>query len=156
MESILQATPQERLVSGKLMWVGPLTIVIVVLVNLVICRIAVAFFGISDRFQNLQAPVIIVSTTVYLLLAMLAFVLVGRFARRPIRFYRRLSILALVLSFSMPIMALLGVFAVPGMTIHIFWTMIVLHLVSAAITVGLLTTLAGKGEKRAVSGDAQE
>lgn len=156
MESVLQATPQERLVLRKLVWVGPLTIVMVALVNLIICRIAVAFFGISDRFQNLQAPVVIVSTTVYLLLAMLAFVLVGLFTRRPIRFYRRLSIIALVLSFSMPIMALLGVFAVPGMTIRIFWTMIVVHFVSVAITVGLLTTLAGKGEKRAVSSDVHE
>ena len=126
----------------KLVWVGPLTITVAALINLVIRTIAVAFFGVPDGFTNLQAPIVIGSTVVFLLLALVAFVLVGRCARRPVRFYRILALVALFVSFLSPVMALAGLFPAPGMNLHIFWTMIVMHTVTAIITVSLLTTLA--------------
>ena len=126
----------------KLVWVGPLTVVVAALVNLVIRSIAVAFFGVPDGFTYLQAPFVIGSTLIFLLFAFLAFVLVGRFARRPVRFYRMLALVALFISFLNPVLALVGVFPAPGMNLHIFWTMIVMHTVTALITVSLLTTLA--------------
>jgi len=95
-----------------------------------------------------QVPLVIESSTSFLLLAILAFTLVGRFAHCPFQFYRTLAGIALFLSFSTPIMAMMGMFAVPRMIVHIFWTMIVVHLVSAVITVGLLRTQAGKVENR--------
>jgi hypothetical protein len=130
----------------KLVWVGPLTIVIAALVNLVIRTLAVAFFGVPDDFTYLQAPVVIGSTVVFLVLALVAFILVGRFARRPVGFYRILALLALFISFLNPVMALAGLFPAPGMNLHIFWTMIVMHTVTALITVSLLTRLAVKSE----------
>jgi hypothetical protein len=126
----------------KLVWVGPLTVVVAALVNLMIRSIAVAFFGVPDGFTYLQAPFVIGSTLIFLLFAFLAFVLVGRFARRPVRFYRMLALVALFISFLNPVLALVGVFPAPGMNLHIFWTMIVMHTVTALITVSLLTTLA--------------
>jgi hypothetical protein len=126
----------------KLVWVGPLTIIVAVLVNLVIRSIAVTFFGVPDGFTYLQAPFVIGSTVVFLLLALAAFILVGRFAHRPVRFYRILALVALFVSFLNPIMALAGLYPAPGMNLHIFWTMIVMHTVTAIITVSLLTTLA--------------
>jgi hypothetical protein len=126
----------------KLVWVGPLTIVIAALVNLVIRTLAVAFFGVPEDFTYLQAPFVIGSTVVFLVLALVAFILVGRFARRPVGFYRILALVALFISFLNPVMALAGLFPAPGMNLHIFWTMIVLHTVTALITVSLLTTLA--------------
>lgn len=126
----------------KLVWVGPLTIVLAALVNLVIRTIAVAFFGVSDSFTFLQAPFVIGSTVVFLLLALVAFILVSRFARRPVRAYRIVALVALLLSFLNPIMALTGQFPAPGMSIQIFWTMIVMHTVTAIVTVILLTRLA--------------
>jgi len=126
----------------KLVWVGPLTIVIAALVNMVIRTIAVAFFGVPAGFTYLQAPFVIGSTVVFLLLALLAFILVGRFTRRPVRFYRILALVALFVSFLDPVMALAGLFPAPGMNLHIFWTMIVMHTVTAIITVSLLTGLA--------------
>ena len=126
----------------KLVWVGPLTIIVAVLVNLAIRAVAVAFFGVPDGFAYLQAPFVIGSTVVFLLLALLAFILVGRFARRPVRFYRMLALVALLVSFNNPVMALAGLFPAPGMNLSIFWTMIVMHTVTAILTVGLLTTLA--------------
>jgi hypothetical protein len=120
---------------------GPLTIIVAVLFNLVIRTIAVAFFGVSDGFTYLQAPFVIGSTVVFLLLALVAFILVGRFARRPVRFYRVLALVALVVSFLNPVMALVGLFPAPGMNLPTFWTMIVMHTVTAIITVSLLTRL---------------
>ena len=137
-------TSREGFALPKLAWVGPLTIVVTVLVNLVIRSIAVAFFGVPDGFTYLQAPFVIGSTVIFLVLALVAFILVGRFARRPVRFYRMLAVVALLVSFLNPIMALAGLFPAPGMDLSIFWTMIVMHTVTALITVGLLTRLAVK------------
>jgi hypothetical protein len=126
----------------KLVWVGPLTVVVAALVNLLIRTIAVAFFGVADGFTYLQAPFVIGSTVVFLVLALVAFILVGRFTRHPVQFYRVLALIALVVSFLNPVMALAGLFPAPGMNLHIFWTMIVMHTVTALITVSLLTRLA--------------
>jgi hypothetical protein len=134
--------PTEKFALRKLWWVGPLTIIVVALANLVVRTLAVSFFGVADSFVYLQAPFVIGSTVVFLLLALLAFVLVGRFTRRPVRFYRIVAVVALFISFLNPISALAGLFPAPGMNLHIFWTMIVMHCVAAIITVSLLTTLA--------------
>jgi hypothetical protein len=132
---------REHIASRKLIWVGPLTIVIAVIANLIIRAIAVSVFGVSATFQFLQLPMIISGTIIFLLLALLAFVLVGSFAQRPIQFYRKLALVMLCISFLSPVMALTGLFPAPGMTFSIFWTMIVMHIVSALIVVGLFTTL---------------
>lgn len=128
----------------KLIWVGPLTIIITIIADLLIRAIAVAFFGVAETFQDFQAPAIIGGIIVYLLLALLAFVLVGRFAQRPIRVYRILALVALCISFLTPVMALVGLLPTPGMNLTIFWTMIVMHIVSAIIVVSLFTTLTRK------------
>lgn len=133
---------QQGFAVRKLLWVGPLTIIAASLVNLVIRTIAVAFFGVPDSFTYLQAPFVVGSTVVFLLLALAAFVLAARFARSPVRFYRILALVALFVSFLNPILALAGLFPAPGMNLHIFWTMIVMHTVTAIITVSVLTTLA--------------
>lgn len=131
----------EHIALRKLIWVGPLTIVAATIANLIIRTIAVSIFGVPATFQYLQAPYVIGSTIIFLLLALLAFVLVNRFARRPIQFYRKLAFVVLCISFLSPVMALVGLFPASGMTLSIFWTMIVMHIVSAIIVVGLLTTL---------------
>ena len=135
-------TSREGFALPKLAWVGLLTIVVAVLVNLVTRSIAVAFFGVPDGFTYLQAPFVIGSTVVFLLLALLAFVLVGRVSSHPVRIFRIVAGVALLASFLNPILLLAGLFPATGMNLHIFWTMIVMHCVSALITVSLLTTLA--------------
>jgi Family of unknown function (DUF6069) len=132
---------REQVALRKLIWVGPLTIVSTVIANLIIRSIAVSSFGVPETFQYVQAPYVIGSTIVFVLVALLVFVLVNRFARRPIQFYRLLAFVVLCISFLSPVMALVGLFPAPGMTLSIFWTMIVMHIVSAIIVVGLFTTL---------------
>jgi len=125
------------------MWVGPLTIVVVVLLNLVVRTLAISFFGVVASFLYLQIPVVIGSTVSFLLLALLAFVLVGRFSRQPIRNFWIVAGAALLVSFLNPFLLLAGLWLpVVGMNLHIFWTMIVMHMVSALIAVSMLTTLA--------------
>jgi hypothetical protein len=132
---------REQVALRKLIWVGPLTIVSTVIVNLIIRSIAVSSFGVPETFQYVEAPYVIGSTIVFELVALLVFELVNRFARRPIQFYRILAFVVLCISFLSPVMALVGLFPAPGMTLSIFWTMIVMHIVSAIIVVGLFTTL---------------
>lgn len=130
---------REHIALHRLVWVVPLMLVCTVIVNLIIRSIAVSIFGVSETFQNLQAPYVIGSTIIFVLLALLVFVLVNRYAKRPIQFYRLLAFFVLCVSFLSPIMALVGLIPAPGMTLSIFWTMIVLHIVSAIIVVSLLT-----------------
>lgn len=132
---------REQVALRKLLWVGPLTIVLTIIANLILRTIAVSFFGIPETFQYLQASYIIGSTIVFVLLALLVFVLVNRFARHPIEFYRVLAFVVLCISLLSPVMALIGLIPAAGMNLSIFWTMIVMHCVSAVIVVGLLTTL---------------
>jgi energy-converting hydrogenase Eha subunit B len=133
---------RERVALRKLIWLAPLTLVTTAIVNLIIRTIAVASFGVAESFQYLQAGLVIGTSLVYGLLALLAFWLVSRFARRPIQFYRIVALVALVVSYLFPILALVGAFPLAGMTPAIFWTMLLMHTASALVIVGLLTTLA--------------
>ena len=137
---------REQIALRKLIWVGPLTVAFTVVTNLIIRSIAVSIFGVPETFHSLQAPSVIGSTIVFVLMALLAFALVNRFARRPIHIYRVLAFVVLCISFLGPVMALVGLFPAPGITISIFWSMIVMHLVSAIIVVGLFTTLTREQE----------
>ncbi len=138
-----RSIPQERVAIRKLVWVGPLTIVLAMLVNLVVRLLAVSFFGVSSSFPYLQAPVISITTVVFLVLALFAFVLVDRVSSHPVRIFRIVGGIALVASFLNPLLQLAGHWLpATGMNLPIFWTMIVMHCVSALITIGLLTTLA--------------
>jgi hypothetical protein len=143
-----RSTSQKRVAARKLVWVGPLTIVLAVLVNLVVRSFAVSFFGVSSSFPYLQAPVIIITTVVFLVLALFAFVLVDRVSSHPVRNFRILGGIALVVSFLNPLLQLAGHWLpATGMNLPIFWTMIVMHCVSALITISLLTTLAVEQEE---------
>jgi Family of unknown function (DUF6069) len=142
MASITNHSPAKPQVAfGKLLWVGPLSISVTVLADLLVRTIATTFFGVSERFVYLQAPFLIGSIAFFGVLATLVFALVARFARRPVRLYCILASIALLVSFLLPIMALSGLFPAAGMNLYIFWTMIVMHCVAALIMVSLLTRL---------------
>jgi hypothetical protein len=133
---------QEHVALRKLWWIVPLTILVAALANSLVRAVVVTFFGVAETFEYLQFSYIIGSTFVYVLLALLVFLLVGRFARRPLRFYRILALVALCVSFLSPVMLLTGQMPAVGMTIGIFWTMVTMHIVSALIVIGLFTILA--------------
>jgi hypothetical protein len=118
-------------------------IVLAALVNLVVRLLAISFFGVASSFLYLQVPVVTVTTVVFLMVALPAFVLVGRVSRHPVRIFRIVAGVALLASFLNPLLQLAGHWLpATGMNLAIFWTMIVMHIVSPLIAVGLLTTLA--------------
>jgi hypothetical protein len=138
-----RSTPQERVATSKLVWVGPLMIVLAALVNLVVRLLAVSFFGVASSFLYLQIPVVTITTVVFLMVALLAFVLVGRVSRHPVRIFWIVAGVALLVSFLNPLLLLAGWWLpAVGMNQLILWTMIVMHIVSALIAGSLLTTLA--------------
>src|SRR5579871_1410519 len=115
-----RSTPQERIATRKLVWVGPLMIVIAVFANLVVRTLAVSFFGVASSFLYLQIPVVSITTIVFLLLALLAFVLVGRASRQPVRTFWIVASVALLLSFLNPLLQLAGHWLpATGMNLHI-------------------------------------
>lgn len=138
-----RSTSQEKVAIRKLVWVGPLTIALAVALNLVVRSLAVSFFGVSASFPYIQVPVIIITTVIFLVLALFVFVLVGRRSNHPARNFRIIGGIALVASFLNPSLQLAGHWLpATGMNLPIFWTMIVMHVVSALITISLLSTLA--------------
>ena len=142
MASITTHSPSKSKVAfGKLFWVGPLSIGVTVGADLLVRTFATTFFGVPERFVYLQAP-FLMGQAPFLMGSMVFFgVLVVRFARRPVRLDCILAGIALLVSFLNPIMALSGLFSAPGMNLHIFWTMIVMHCVAALIMVSLLIRL---------------
>lgn len=134
-------TSREKVATRKLRWVGPLMIVVAVLANLIVRLLALSLFDVAASFLYLQIPVVTITTIVFLLLALLAFVLVGRASHHPVRIYWIVAGVALLLSFLNPLLVGWWLPAT-GMNLSIFWTMIIMHIVSALITASLLTTLA--------------
>lgn len=136
------SVPQERIALGRLWWVTPLAIAAASIANLIVYAVATALFSGPSQFSYLSPQSIVVSTTVYLIFAAIVFAVIGRFAKRPIRVFRIVSVVALLLSFAGPISAAFT-FPPPDTpdTITVL-TLLVMHVVGAIITVGLFTTLA--------------
>jgi hypothetical protein len=97
--------------------------------------ISVVLFDIPPDFQPLTLGPVVISSMVGVLGATVVFAIVVRFARRPVRLFRMIAVVVLLLSFLNPILAL------PGASLQIILTLEFMHVVVAAVSVGLLTTL---------------
>jgi hypothetical protein len=95
----------------------------------------VVLFDIPPDFQPLTLGPVIVSSIVGALGATIVFAVLGRFARRPIRLFRIIAVVVLLLSFLNPVVAL------SDASLQMILTLEFMHAVVAAISVGLLTTL---------------
>jgi hypothetical protein len=104
--------------------------------NSLVRVISVILFDIPPDFQPLTLGPVVISSVVGALGATVAFGIVVRFARRPIRLFRTVAVVVLLLSFLNPILAL------PEASLQTILTLEFMHVVVAAVSVGLLTTLA--------------
>ena len=129
---------KEQIAFGRLLWVGPLAAVIAAVGTVLVRTVAVVAFGVPPNFQALTLSSVLVSSVVGALGATVVFAIVGRFARRPVRLFRVIAIVVLLLSFLSPVLAL------PGAGLNIILTLEATHVVVAAVSVALLTTLARK------------
>ena len=109
--------------------------------NQIVQLLGLSLFNISPEFPPLQPGPPIAFTIMGVLGAVVVFAIVGRASRHPIRLFRMIALIVLVLSF-IPDIALLATGAMPGTSLVAVGTLAVMHVVAWAITVWMLTTLA--------------
>ncbi len=136
----LSARRSERVALHRLWWVGPLAIGGAVVANVVTRYVAGKLLAIPPEFEHLDYSWISGFTAAGVAGAVLTFAVIGRVARRPIRLFRTVSAVALVFSF-VPDIALLITKVMPGTNGLVVGLLMVLHVVAAVVSVGILTTL---------------
>jgi hypothetical protein len=128
----------ERVALRRLLWAGPAAVAASVAATLVAWAAAVAVLPpINPAFVELQGQSIAFVTAVLCAAAIPVFALVARFARRPLRTFRIVAVVALVLSW-IPDLLLLPE---PGATVANVVALMVLHVVAAVAMVWTLSTL---------------
>ena len=131
----------ERVALSRLWAVGLATTVLVTVANLVIYGVTAAIFDGVRTWPLLSVGAVIVSSIAYLLAATLVYAGLGVLTRRPITTFRVVGVVALLLSFVPPLMAgagaLVGVPPADGPTVA---ALLLMHIVSGALTIGLFTT----------------
>jgi hypothetical protein len=121
----------------KILPAGLAAIAAAVAGNLVVWALGRALFDISDDFEPLATPwPAVIASVVYLALATAVFWGVSRFAARPVRSYRIVAVIALVLSF----LPLTSLGSAAGVSAGAIATLVAMHLVGFAAAVGVLTT----------------
>ena len=144
----------DQLSLKRLLWAGPLTIVIAVVVNQIVRAIEQAVLQPPARFFPLSAPPVAFFTVAGTLGAVIVFAIVAQFAARPVRTYQIISVVALALSF-IPDMLLLfgprpaegvtppagGPPPMEGVTFPNVAALMVMHVVAWALCVTLLSRL---------------
>lgn len=141
-------TASESVALPRLLWVAPLTIIVAVAANVALYIIANALFGV-EWLPIFTLSSVIGSTVIFLIIATLIFAAVARFSKRPLWLYRRIAVVALFLSFLMPLSALFGMAAPPDVNagaapLDTVITMLVMHVIAYAISVTLFTRLTRK------------
>jgi hypothetical protein len=124
-------------VSGlrRLLWLGPLTVISAVLAALLVRVIASVTIDVPPDFVPLQASALIVFTIVLVAAGVVVFAGVGRWTMRPIPIFRRIALVALVLSM-VPDLLLLQM---PGVTWTLVVVLMVMHVAAWWPTVTLLS-----------------
>ncbi len=137
---------EERIDLHRLWWAGPLTVAAALGANAVVRGVAIALFAISPAFHNLAWIHFTWVTVAAVSTAVLVFAVVAHYAERPVRLYRRVAAVALVGSFIPNVW--LFVADVDGGSPAAIATLLVMHVVDAALCVRLLPSLTRAGEPR--------
>jgi hypothetical protein len=130
----------ERIALGRLWWASLLAGIGAVIVNVVIFFLASAAGAIPQTVlvPGVNQPVtvvpVILQSFVPAIPAGVLLALLNRFTRRPIRIFRIVAAILLVISFANP-------FTIPGAPLEMILVLNFMHIVAAAIIVGVLTTV---------------
>ena len=129
--------PAKRMAWNQLLLAALIAIVGSVIVNTVIRAIALALLPIPAGFIQLQMPPIIIAFTIFGTIgATIVFALINRFARNPIRLFRIVALVVLVLTL-IPDLLLLSS---PTANLVSVATLMVMHVVTCLICIGAFTT----------------
>ncbi|MBE2224714.1 MAG: hypothetical protein IAF02_24450 [Anaerolineae bacterium] len=132
----LTSTPKE--VNSSRIWLGGLvTIVLSVIGNLILLRVANLLVTIPPEFAPLGPLRISLFTVVFLLGAIIVYALLAARSKHPIRTYQRIGWLFLIVSF-IPDIAMLFVNFMPGATVTAVIILMLTHLVPGLIALYLL------------------
>lgn len=146
MTALNTTTRGEQIDAGRLLWVGPLTVVVAVAVNLLVRALLLAVLPISPEFPPFGIGSVIAFTAVGVALAVAVFAVLSRVSRRPVRTFRIVAIVALLLSIIPNVVGVVNPTALPlpftGATSTAFAGLIAFHVVAALISIAMLTTLA--------------
>ena len=111
-----------------------------VVVNVLVRALAIELFDIPDAFEHLALRAVIVSTLVGVIAAALVYALVARFASDPNRTFTIVAVIALLLSLIAPLsVGLQDPPEYPGTDAAAVGTLMVMHVLTAAIVVGVFT-----------------
>lgn len=137
---MLGGMQREQVDWRKLLWVGALVIVLSAVANVVVYFIASALNIITPAIivpavnQPIGVGAVIGSTVAQVFAGVLVFALLARFTKRPISLFRIVAIIALVLSFALPL-------TIAGVPTSFKLALEAMHVVAGVITIGLLTTM---------------
>jgi hypothetical protein len=123
----------------RLRWVGPLTIVVSLISNLILRMIGIAIFHISPKFAPLGIGPVVFWSVVTGIGAVLVFALVGRFSQNPIPLFLIIAFVVYLVTFYPDYLVLFSnppVF--PGTNFYSVATLLSMHVVEAAITMCML------------------
>ena len=133
----------ERIAWARLPWVALLAAVATAIANALV-YFAASGLGFVSHGVLISSPTgekplsvapVAISSVVGAIGAAIVFALTGLFARRPVRLFRIVAIVVLVLSFATPL-------TIPDVPVAMFLSLEVMHVVAWVVIVGLLTTLA--------------
>jgi len=130
----------EQVAFKRLLWVVPLAAVSAAVANAVVYFVASALGAMPQDFVVQGSGPITLAPVVFSSLigaagATVVFAIVALLARRPIRTFRIVAAVVLVLSFATPL-------TIPGAPLSMILTLELMHVVAAVIIAGMLTTLA--------------
>ncbi len=117
---------------------GAVAVAVAVVVNVVIRTVAVSVLGIGEGFLPLGVGPTVFFTVVGMVGAVVVFGLILRFAKRPVRLFRRVALVVLLVSL-VPDVLMLFSGSMPGATVASVGTLMVEHVASWAVAVGILT-----------------
>lgn len=131
--------------SSRILVAGVVALVAALVVNLALRAIALALVDISAEFMPLATnfPVILFTTLGVLGATAVYFFLVRRRRGAAVATFRRLAIIVLILSFLPDIGLLLS--GAPGATLPAILALMVMHVTTAVIVVGVLTRMTVRG-----------
>lgn len=146
-----ERTGDEQVAYKRLLWVGPLAGLSAAVANAVVFLIASAVGAmplIDVSGLTGQGPItmsaVALESFVPALLATAVFALFGRFTRRPVRNFRVLATVLLVLSFAGPL-------NIPEAPTVMIASLLIMHVVAAVLIVGVLTTLAREDRRERIA-----
>ncbi len=142
MSSTTQST-DIQIDTGRIWWAGLLAIVSSVVVNLIIRAIAIPLFNISPGFLPLARPgMVVFLTTVLVGAGVVVYYIVARRSSQPIRTFRTIVIVVLLISYLPDLRLLLS--GRPGATVLSVGTLMLMHAAAAGISYNVLTRLTRK------------